>query len=109
MTTRILTSLILAALAMLGAGAPALAQDDPLVARGRAAFMANGCHGCHTVGRMGTPIGPDLSHVGFKYRSEYIERWLRDPSYLRPSAHMPKLEIAEKDVKALAAFLAAQR
>jgi cytochrome c oxidase subunit 2 len=88
----------------------AAAQDrGALIERGRAAFMANGCHGCHTVGKMGTPIGPDLSHVGFKYREEYLERWLRDPSYLRPSAHMPKLELKDSDIKALAAYLASLR
>jgi cbb3-type cytochrome oxidase cytochrome c subunit len=58
---------------------------------------------------MGTPIGPDLSHVGGKYRPEYLARWLRDPSYLRPSAHMPALELNEADIRALAAYLAAQQ
>jgi cytochrome c1 len=47
--------------------------------------------------------------VGAKYRPEYLARWLRDPSYLRPSAHMPALELSEADIRALAAFLAAQQ
>ena len=107
MNPRILTALTLA---LLAAAAPAGAQyPSALVERGRAAFMTNGCHGCHTVGKMGTPIGPDLSHVGYKYREEYLERWLRDPAYLRPSAHMPKLELTESDIKALAAYLATLR
>jgi cytochrome c oxidase subunit 2 len=107
MNARALTTLFLAALAT---ASPAAAQDrGALVERGRAAFMANGCHGCHTVGKMGTPIGPDLAHVGFKYREAYLERWLRDPAYLRPSAHMPKLELKESDIRALAAFLASLR
>ncbi|MGH7355007.1 MAG: c-type cytochrome [Candidatus Rokuibacteriota bacterium] len=104
---RILRALILAVLAT---AAPVAAQDrGALVERGRTAFMANGCHGCHTVGKMDTPIGPDLSRVGFKYREEYLERWLRDPAYLRPSAHMPKLELKESDLKALASYLASLR
>ena len=107
MNPRILTALTLAVLAT---AAPAGAQDrSAIVERGRAAFMANGCHGCHTVGKMGTPIGPDLARVGFKYREEYLERWLRDPAYLRPSAHMPKLELTASDIKALAAYLATLR
>jgi len=98
------------ALAALAAAVPAFAQPSrALVERGRAAFVDNGCHGCHMVGKMGTPIGPDLSRVGFKYREEYLERWLRDPAYLRPTAHMPKLEITEGDIKALAAYLATLR
>jgi len=80
--------------------------SDPLAARGGAVFMQNGCHGCHTVGRMGTPIGPDLSRVGFKYRAEYLRAWLRDPAFLRPSGHMPKLELTDEDVRILAAWMA---
>jgi cbb3-type cytochrome oxidase cytochrome c subunit len=79
------------ALALLVASAPAAAQPDTPIEAGRRAF------------------GPDLSHVGAKYRPEYLARWLRDPSYLRPSAHMPALELSEADIRALAAFLAAQQ
>jgi len=102
--TRSLTLMLLALLAL---GAPASAQD--LVGEGRRAFMRNGCHGCHTVGTMGTPMATDLTRVGAKYRPEYLRRWLRDPSYLRPSAHMPTLELTEADIRALAAFLSAQQ
>jgi mono/diheme cytochrome c family protein len=96
-------------LTMLAAGPAAHAQDRAaLVEEGRRAFLRNGCHGCHTIGRTGTPIARDLSHVGAKYRPEYLERWLRDPSYLRPSTHMPAIELSEADIRALAAYLAAQ-
>src|SRR5215475_11331289 len=80
------------AVALLGLGAVLLAaaqERDGLVEKGQKAFMANGCYGCHTVGKMGTPIGPDLSHVGGKYSLAYLQRWLRDPAEQRPSAHMP--------------------
>jgi cytochrome c553 len=76
---------------------------------GKRYFMSTGCYGCHTVGPMGTPIGPDLSHIGTKYSTAYIERWLRDPSAVRPNAHMPKLELSEPQVTALAAFLSSLR
>jgi cytochrome c oxidase subunit 2 len=100
-------ALPLAALALLVA-APAAAADGA-AEQGPAVFMKNGCHGCHTIGKMGTPIGPDLSRVGFKYRAEYIERWLRDPSYLRPSAHMPQLELTDADIRVLARYLSTLR
>jgi cbb3-type cytochrome oxidase cytochrome c subunit len=58
---------------------------------------------------MGTPIGPDLSKVGSKYSRDYIERWIRDPSAQRPSAHMPALELSPQQVKDLAAFLSSLR
>ena len=88
---------------------PAWPQDPALIEQGQRTFMKQGCYGCHTVGKTGTPIGPDLSHVGAKYRSDYIARWLRDPSYLRPSAHMPTLELSDEDIRSLAAFLATRQ
>ena len=82
---------------------PSVAQDS--AEQGKQYFMNNGCYGCHTVGRMGTPIGPDLSHVGAKYSRAYLQRWIRDPAEQRPSAHMPALELNEAQVTALAAYL----
>ena len=79
------------------------------VEQGRKYFMDSGCYGCHTVGKMGTPIGPNLSNVGAKYSRSYLERWLRDPSAERPSAHMPTLELSEQQVQNLAAFLSSLR
>ena len=82
----------------------AAAQDR--AEQGRRMFMEQGCHGCHTVQKMGSPIGPDLSHVGAKYSESYLKNWLRDPSQQRPAAHMPKLELTEPQIALLAAFLA---
>ena len=85
----------------------AFAQDS--VEQGKRYFMDSGCYGCHTIGKMGTPIGPDLSKVGAKYSHAYIERWLKDPSAQRPNAHMPALELSEQQVKSLTAFLSSLR
>jgi mono/diheme cytochrome c family protein len=91
---------LLLLLALFGAAG---AQEP--AAEGKQYFVSNGCYGCHTVGRTGTPIGPDLSHVGGKYSLAYLQRWLRDPAAQRPSAHMPALELSEAQVTALAAYL----
>jgi cytochrome c oxidase subunit II len=77
--------------------------------QGRQYFISSGCYGCHTVGRMGTPIGPDLSRVGAKYSLAYLQRWLRDPAEQRPSAHMPALELSDAQMTALAAYLSTLR
>jgi len=88
----------------------AQAQDGPaLVGQGRLVFRDQGCYGCHTAERMGTPIGPDLSRIGAKRDQTYLTRWMRDPSAQRPSAHMPALELTEADVRALAAYLGSLR
>ena len=82
----------------------AVAEDR--IEQGRRLFMQQGCYGCHTVERLGTPIGPDLSHLGARYSPVVIENWLRDPASQKPSAHMPRLDLTEPQIKALAAFLA---
>jgi mono/diheme cytochrome c family protein len=89
--------------------AAAQSPSDSVVERGQAAFKKNGCYGCHLIGKFGTPIGPDLSHVGQKYQPDYLTRWLRDPAEQRPNAHMPALELTEADVRALAAYLGSLR
>jgi mono/diheme cytochrome c family protein len=38
-----------------------VAQDRPtLIKQGSQLFFKHGCFGCHTVGTVGTPIGPTL-------------------------------------------------
>ena len=106
--------LVLHAVIVIAALSPSLgpiAAQEPegLVARGGRAFTAQGCYGCHQVGKYGTPIGPDLSHVGGKYPVSYLTRWLRDPESVRPTAHMPKLELTDQDIQALAAYLESLR
>ncbi len=102
-----ITRRIVLGLIVLIAGTPAFAQaPGALVAQGKKMFMDQGCYGCHTVAGAGTPIAPDLTRIGFKYPESYIERWLRDPSVQKPTAHMPKIALTEAEAKALAAYLA---
>jgi mono/diheme cytochrome c family protein len=94
-------------LAVLFVGTSAIAQERaPVVAEGKKLFVEQGCYGCHTVAGMGTPIAPDLSRIGGKYPESYLQRWLRDPSVQKPTAHMPKIALTEAEVQALAAYLA---
>ena len=104
----ILRSALLAAVVLMASCAQA--QDGgSLVARGRTVFHDQGCYGCHTVGGAGTPIAPDLSRIGTKHDEAYLARWLRDPSLQRPRAHMPKLQLTDPEVQALAAYLGSLR
>lgn len=94
-------------LAVLLAGVSVVAEEcDALVARGRQVFTHKGCLDCHTVGAVGTPIASDLSRVGFRYTESTLAQWLKDPSAQRPTRHMPKIELSEAEVEALAAYLA---
>jgi mono/diheme cytochrome c family protein len=103
---------IVVTLAVLAFAAGALeAQQESAMTRedrsaeGRRMFFAQGCYGCHMVTKFGTPIGPDLSHVGAKYSEAALKTWLRDPALHRPTAHMPQLELTEAQIAALASFL----
>ncbi len=91
-------------------GTPLMAQDHlVLTERGKKFFFDQGCIGCHTVGKMGTPIGPDLSDVGLRYPPSYLTEWLRDPLSQKPKAHMPKIELSEDEIRALVAYLSSLR
>lgn len=97
-------------LAVLCFGTRGLAQDrSTLVEQGQQLFFKQGCYGCHTVGKVGTPIGPDLSHVGAQYPLAYLTGWLRDPASQKRTAHMPKIELTEQEIQALAAYLSSLR
>jgi cytochrome c oxidase subunit 2 len=89
--------------------AMAFGQDSALVAQGRQIFNDQGCYGCHTMGKSGTPIAPDLSKIGSKRSEDYLRRWLEDPQAQKPTAHMPKLALTEGEARALAAYLATLR
>jgi len=96
-------------LLMLLLAAGAEAQDSALVARGESVFKDQGCYGCHTVGKTGTPIATDLSRIGTKHDQAYLGAWLRDPAQQKPRQHMPKLKLTEAEVQALTAYLGSLR
>jgi cytochrome c oxidase subunit II len=110
-----LVSLVLGSAVVVGtvwspALTPARAQArDPLAEQGQRIFMDQGCYGCHMVGLVGTPIGPDLSHVGVKRSESYLAAWLVDPSAQKPTAHMPRISLTAFEVRALVAYLSALR
>lgn len=97
------------AIAVLLTASPAAAQDKAAIAKGQSLFMEHGCYGCHTVGKVGTPIATELTKIGAKRDRAYLRTWLRDPASQRPTAHMPKIQMAPGDADALAAYLATLR
>jgi cytochrome c oxidase subunit 2 len=100
-----------------GQARPAPEPPDPLAARGRELFLANGCGACHTV--RGTEaagvVGPDLTHVGGRAslaagrlanEVAAFRRWVARPDALKPGARMPHFSmLGPDDVGAIAAFL----
>ena len=92
--------------------------SDPLAARGRDLFLANGCGSCHAV--RGTPadgvVAPDLTHVGGRLsigagmllsEPDAFYRWLAHTKEVKPDVLMPFFGmLPEDDLDAIAAYLA---
>ncbi len=98
--------LMLSTVSVLFTAASLVGQErDARATRGEQVFVSQGCYGCHLIGKFGTPIGPELSRVGAKYEASYLRQWLRDPESVRPTAHMPKLELSPEEIDALAVYL----
>lgn len=105
---RILACVFAAALAVATVALTAHGQADLADGRGRMLFSEHGCAACHTIGAVGMPAGPDLSHVGSKYSVDHLRAWLSDPGSRRPWAHMPKLHLTPAEIDALAEYLASR-
>ncbi|HET7087524.1 MAG TPA: c-type cytochrome [Anaerolineae bacterium] len=81
---------------------------------GRALFMAKGCVVCHQHDAVREArkefadfsVGPNLTHL--ELDPEYLRRWLKDPSAIRPDTFMPTLGLSDDEIEALIAFLKAE-
>lgn len=97
------------------------AQREPAVANvtseeGRRIFETTSCVNCHTVS--GTVangrFGPDLTHLMSRdtiasgivpNTSENLRRWIQDPNSIKPGSLMPAMQLNDKDLDALVAYL----
>jgi cytochrome c1 len=102
------STVVVAVCLMLCTSASAQPAPDAIEA-GRTVFFSQGCYGCHRLGVAGTPIAHDLSRIGRKYTEAQLEKWLRDPTSQKPTAHMPRLALTDDEVRALARYLASLR
>jgi mono/diheme cytochrome c family protein len=84
------------------------------VERGKALFTSQGCIGCHIIGSVGGPLGPNLTKAGrFGRTDEWQLKHLKDPLsvyVLGPTDGipwpMPKFDkLSEEDLRALVAYL----
>jgi cytochrome c1 len=103
------------------AGAPAedsAANGASAAEYGKQLILAKGCGGCHTIpGLAGATgeFGPDLGGVGARPRVANgavphagpadLERWILDPSALKPGTQMPRLGLTRPEAAAIVSFL----
>ncbi|MBI4319719.1 MAG: beta-propeller fold lactonase family protein [Chloroflexi bacterium] len=86
------------------ASAPATTSAvAPAVPAGQAVFAAN-CATCHGKNAEGL-VGPDLRKIGASRDAGFLTRWLADPASVKPTTTMPKVPLAERDLKELVEYL----
>lgn len=104
MNRLILPALLLA----LAACSPQLETSDP-IARGERDFNGLGCVKCHMIGDKGHDWGPDLTNLGFRKSSAWIDAWLKDPHAWNPKTVMPNFNLKDSTRADLVAYLSAQK
>jgi nitric oxide reductase subunit C len=73
---------------------------------GEELFKSLGCSACHVIGGVGGNIGPDLTKVGSRRDSEWIEYQIKDPRSHNPNSTMPGFAtLPEKDIEDLGDYL----
>ena len=92
------------------------AVDAPVVAQGRAAFMANSCVNCHRIEgteAVGT-AAPDLTHLMSRETIaagmvpntlKNLRKWVHDPHSIKPGCLMPAFGLSEVEEEEIVAYL----
>jgi len=77
--------------------------------RGLQLFAQRECSYCHQIdGQGGHRRGPDLSNMVAKDRTrQYLAQYVKDPQSIDPSSVMPKYDLPQPDLDALADFMLA--
>lgn len=78
-----------------------------LISLGKEVYNLKGCSGCHKIAGGGGEIAPDLTNEGniISHDSAWHKKHLKDPQSVVPGSAMPKMDIPENELNALAAFL----
>jgi len=89
---------------------------DASVEHGRQVFESTACVNCHTI--QGTAaagrFGPDLTHLMARETigsgaamntPEHLKIWVNDPNVMKPGALMPAMNLGDKDLDDLVAYL----
>jgi cytochrome c oxidase subunit 2 len=90
--------------------------NDPAVEEGKRQFIANSCGSCHQIGGTSARgvFGPDLTHFSSRQtlgsgvaenNEENLHSWLQDPQVLKPGCLMPNMQLGDKQVQSILAYL----
>jgi ubiquinol-cytochrome c reductase cytochrome b subunit len=109
MAAAALTVVTVGALTVAGARAPIVnvpAVTTPSVLAGRAIYARSGCSACHSINGKGGTVGPDLTHVGSRRPdAEWHIRHFKDPQSMVPGSIMPKIDLADAELRELTDYM----
>lgn len=72
---------------------------------GKAYFTQVGCASCHLIGGAGSAVGPDLTLVGFRHSSQWLDLFIKDPQAWKPGTRMPNKQLSPAAREAIVAYL----
>jgi mono/diheme cytochrome c family protein len=94
------------------APAPAAKPDDAAASQeGASVYGEAFCSSCHAIQNaagnlVGGNLGPELTRVGSKVRTEWLADWLRNPKTYDPETKMPRYRFDNRQIGLLMGFLA---
>ena len=85
-------------------------RDPKMIQTGKDLYSKKyACQTCHQINHQGGLIGPDLTKVGDRLRLEWILYYLRDPKAFVKRSVEPAYKLTDKEIEALAAYLASPK
>ena len=80
-------------------------EKDPIALEGQRLYRDLNCSYCHVLGGHGGKVGPDLDRVLGARDEAWLVRHFRDPQSISPGTTMPKLNLLDEEIHALAVYL----
>ena len=78
---------------------------NPMVAKGRAVFLAEGCSGCHGQMGTGTALAPSLVGITGKFSLPQLTELVHHPNAKMLAGHMPSFNLATPQMTSLYSYL----
>lgn len=75
------------------------------IVEGEKLFLRTNCWVCHTIRGKGGKLGPDLSKVGKKRSEAWMIKHFKDPRSVSQKSFMPQLNLSDKQIADLVAYL----
>jgi mono/diheme cytochrome c family protein len=93
-----------------GQATPPVPTDDAAQQAGSSLYRESFCASCHATRNaagtlVGGTLGPELTLIGSKVKTEWLAEWLRNPGAYDPDTKMPHYRLDPKQIGLLLAFL----